>query len=347
MTTLTRRDWLRISTLAIGAAAAPLRAQARPLKMLLNSGYTGANAFFLLAEDKGHFKDAGLDVTFTPGAGAYTAPERMMKEGFDIGYGDISALIETVSREPEQSPVAVYMVFNATPSVLVVRQGGRVELPYDLTGRTLVGHATDVALNTFPVFAAHARIDPQELTITTTEAGMGAMLKDLVAGKCDAVFGYNSTIRAAAAAEKIDPDKQLRFFKYEDLMTDFYGSAVMVRRGLLSEAPQAVRGLLRAITRGLRDAILQPDAALDALAKRDPGVDRQIERARFQNTLDGEMSHPEGQRIGIGDFDEGRLATHIVQMVEGRKLQRVPGILEVFNRDYLPPINERITSLGR
>ena len=105
---------------------------------------------------------------------------------------------------------------------------------------------------------------------------------------------------------------------------------------------QAVRGLLRAITRGLRDAILQPDAALDTLAKRDPKIDRTIERARFQNTLDGEMAHPEGQRIGIGDFDEGRLATHIVQMVEGRKLQRVPGILEVFNRDYLPPINERL-----
>jgi NitT/TauT family transport system substrate-binding protein len=59
------------------------------------------------------------------------------------------------------------------------------------------------------------------------------------------------------------------------------------------------------------------------------------------------MAHVEGQRIGIGDFDEGRLATNIVQNVEVRKLQRVPGILEVFNRGYLPPINERITSLGQ
>jgi NitT/TauT family transport system substrate-binding protein len=347
MTTLTRRGWLRVSTLAIASAAVPIRAQTRPLKMLLNSGYTGANAFFLLAADKGYFNDAGVEVAFTTGAGAYTAPERMMKDGFDIGYGDISSLIETVSREPEQSPVAVYMVFNATPSVLVVKQGGRVELPDDLAGRRLVGHPTDVALNTFPVFAAHARIDPAEAKIEPSDATMGAMLKDLVAGKCDAVFGYNSTIRAAAAAENIDASKQLRFFKYEELMTDFYGSAVMVRRSLLGEAPQAVRGLLRAVTRGLRDAILQPDAALDALAKRDAKIDRAIERARFQDTLDGEMSHPEGQRIGIGDFDEGRLATNIVQMVEARKLKRVPGILEVFNRDFLPPINERITSLGR
>lgn len=343
----TRRQWLRLSTLALAAAATPLRGQARPLKMLLNSGYSGANAFFLLAGDKGYYKDAGIELTFTTGTGAYTAPERMMSEGFDIGYGDISALIEAVSRDPERAPVAVYMVFNATPAVLVVKTGGRVELPYDLEGRTLLGHPSDVALNTFRVFAGHARIDPDEIKISTSDASMESMLKDLIDGKCDGVFGYNSTVRAAAAAGKIDADKQLRFFKYEDLMSDFYGSAIMVRRSLLQESPQAVRGLLRAVTRGLRDAILQPEAAMDALAKRDPKIDRAIEKARFQNTLDGEMAHAEGQRIGIGDFDEGRLATNVVQMVEAKKLQRVPGILEVFNRDYLPPINERITSLGR
>jgi NitT/TauT family transport system substrate-binding protein len=347
MTTLTRRDWLRLSTLAMAAAASPLRAQARPLRMLLNSGYSGANAFFLLAEDKGYFKEAGVDVAFTTGVGAYTAPERMMKEGFDVGYGDMNALIEAVSRDPQRAPVAVYMMFNTTPSALVVKAGGRVELPYDLVGRTLVGHSTDVALNTFGIFAALARITPDEMTIATSDASMGAMLKDLMSGKCDAVFGYNSTIRAAAAAEKIDADKALKFFKYEDLMTDCYGSAIMVRRTLLDESPQQVRGLLRAVTRGLKDAIVQPDAAMDALAKRDPKIDRAIEKARFQNTLDGEMAHIEGQRMGIGDFDEGRLATNIVHNVEIRKLQRVPGILEVFNRDYLPPINERVTSLGR
>ena len=344
---LTRRDWLRLSTASIAAAGWPLRAQTRPVKLLLNSGFSGANAFFPLAEEKGYFKEAGIDVTFTAGRGAYTAASRMMAEGFDVGYGDVNALIETVSSEPLRSPVAVYMMFNSTPSVLVVKNGGPVELPYDLVGRTLVGHASDVALNTFPIFAGHARIDPDEMTIATSEATMGAMLKDLVAGKSDAVFGYHSTVRAAAAAEKIDVEKELKFFRYQDLLDDCYGSAIMVSRSFLSESPDVVRGLLRAVTLGLRDAILQPEGAMDALTRRDPKSDRAIERARLQDTLDGEMAHPEGQRIGIGDFDEGRLATNIVQMVEARKLQRVPGIFEIFNRDFLPPINERITSLGR
>jgi NitT/TauT family transport system substrate-binding protein len=130
-------------------------------------------------------------------------------------------------------------------------------------------------------------------------------------------------------------------------MTDFYGSTVMVSRRLAADSPQIVRGLLRAFTRGLKDTILQPEAAIDSVAKRDPKIDRAIERARLQNTLDGEMAHPEGQRLGIGEVDPGRLAADIVQMVEVRRLTRVPGILEVFNSDFLPPINERITSLGR
>jgi NitT/TauT family transport system substrate-binding protein len=161
------------------------------------------------------------------------------------------------------------------------------------------------------------------------------------------VFGSAAAIRAAAAAGQIDADRQLRFFKYEDLMTDVYGTTVMVSRRLAAESPAVVRGLLRAFTRGLRDAILDPGAAIDAVATRDPKSDRTIERARLQDTLDGEMAHPEGQRLGIGDVDPGRLAANIVQMVQLRKLTRVPGILEIFNSEFLPPINERITSLGR
>jgi len=347
MVTLTRRDVLKVSAGALAAAAWPARAQRRALRMLLNSGYSGANSFFLLAEDKGYLKDAGLDLAFTTGRGAYTAATRMMEEGFDVAYGDVNALIELVSREPSQSPVGVYMVFNSTPSALVVKADGPVQLPYDLPGRRIVGHATDVALNTFRVYAAHARVDPDEITIDTSEARMEDMLKDLLAGKVDGVFGYVSTIRAAAAAATIDAGKQLKLFKYEDLMTDVYGSTVMASRRLVAESPELVRGMLGAFTRGLRDAILQPDAAIDAVAKRDPKIDRAIERGRLQDTLDGEMAHPEGQRIGIGAVDPGRLASNIVQIVETRRLRRVPGILEVFSGECLPPINERITSLGR
>ena len=64
------------------------------------------------------------------------------------------------------------MVFNSSPSTLVVKADGPVQLPYDFLGRKLVGHSTDVSLNTFGIFAALARIDPDDLTISTTDASM-------------------------------------------------------------------------------------------------------------------------------------------------------------------------------
>ncbi len=349
MDALTRRQWLRVSAgVALGAAwSRPARAQAGPLRMLLDSGYSGANSFFLLAADKGYLKGAGVDLSFTPSGGDYSAPRRMMADGFDVGYGDINALIEAVSEDPVGSPVAVYMVFNSTPSALVVRAEGPVQLPYDLLGRRVVGRSSDVALHTFGVYAAHARINLDDVTVAPSEEKLGVLLRELMDGKADALVGYSTDIRAAAAAAKIDADADLKFFKYEDLMTEFYGSAVMVSRALASQSPEVVRALLQAFTRGLKDAILQPDAAIDAVARRDPSIDRDTELARLQGTLDGEMAHPEGERIGIGEVDDGRLAANVVQMVEVRKLARVPGILEVFSHDFLPPINERVTSLGR
>lgn len=40
------------------------------IRLLLNSGFTGANAFFAIADARGLFREAGLDVAFTPGRGA-------------------------------------------------------------------------------------------------------------------------------------------------------------------------------------------------------------------------------------------------------------------------------------
>ncbi len=55
---------------------------------------SGPVAFFALAQDRHYFRDAGLEVQLSGGPGA-AAMVPMVREGaYDIGYGDISALIE-------------------------------------------------------------------------------------------------------------------------------------------------------------------------------------------------------------------------------------------------------------
>ena len=68
---------------------------------------------------------------------------------------------------------------------------------------------------------------------------------------------------------------------------------------------------------------------------------------RLKTTLDIEMAHAEGRRIGIGDVDDVRLARSIALVAETNGLLSVPPTRNAFVREFLPPLAERVTSLAK
>src|SRR6187200_1431932 len=91
----------------------------RTYRVLLNSGISGPQAFMMLAQDRGYLREARVDVEFVAGDGAAAVVPRVLPEGFDFGYGDITALIELAGRTAGEVPLAVYTVFNITPLTIV------------------------------------------------------------------------------------------------------------------------------------------------------------------------------------------------------------------------------------
>src|SRR5215213_10283523 len=88
---------------AIGLAlplATPASAQTTKLKLVLNWKYQGPQGMFFLAEDKGYFKAEGLEVTIDQGDGSATPIPKVASGTYDIGFGDINALIEFAARKP-------------------------------------------------------------------------------------------------------------------------------------------------------------------------------------------------------------------------------------------------------
>jgi hypothetical protein len=70
------------------------------------------------------------------------------------------------------------------------------------------------------------------------------------------------------------------------------------------------------------------------------------ERARLRVTLAGEMSHPEGARLGIGAIDTARFESGLRQLCESKQLARVPAVADVFDAAFGVPPAERITRLA-
>lgn len=347
----TRRDLLRTlaatPALALGGTRDARATQSvTRLRVLLNSDYSSVNTWFTLADDLGYFREAGLALDYTAGRGAYTAAGRTAEEGFDVGYGDVNALVEEVAASNARAPIAVYMMFNRSPSVIAVPADSPIRTPADLSGRHLRGHATDVALQTFPVLAAAHGVDATRVRISSSEAGMGLVVAGMLAGEYDGTFGYDSTITAALITAGT-PTTRVRFLPYPTLIPDLYGSALMVSRRLVREQPTVVRALVRAVNRGVQAVVGDPAAALAATKRRVPAMHEAAERARLEHTLRSDMSHREGTRLGIGAIDDARFTRAIEALCAAKRLARVPRLDEVFDASFAVPANERLTTLAR
>ena len=73
------------------------------LKMVLNWKYQGPQGWFFLAEDKGYFKAEGLEITIDQGDGSATPIPKVASGTYDIGFGDINALIEFAATQARGS----------------------------------------------------------------------------------------------------------------------------------------------------------------------------------------------------------------------------------------------------
>jgi NitT/TauT family transport system substrate-binding protein len=329
--------------LTVTASAIPAAHAQTKIKLVLNWKYEGPQGMFFLAQDRGYFKQQGLDVTFDQGNGSGAAVPQVANGAYDMGFGDINALIELAAKKPDEAPIGVFMVYNEPPFTVAVKADSPIKTAADFPGHTLGGPANDGALKLFPALCATASIDCSKVEISNMQPNLREQM--LMQGQVDAVFGYVNTIRFSAKLSGIDPDKQLRFIRYDQYGMDLYSNTIIVSRKFIKEHPEAVKGFLTALNHGIKDAIADPKAAVDAVAAREPLIKPEIERAKLEATLADEMSHPEIAQIGLGDISDERMTKAIAILVKAKELPRTPALNEVFDRSFLPPAAERPTSV--
>ncbi|MCF8475806.1 MAG: ABC transporter substrate-binding protein [Pseudolabrys sp.] len=339
--TFLARSFLIAAAAAVAIAvpmitAAPPAAETK-LKMVLNWKYQGPQGWFFLAQDRGYFKKAGIDITMDQGKGS-SAPIPMVASGtYDVGFGDINALIQFAAQKPEEAPIAVYVMYNQPPFTIAVRADSAIKIPKDLEGKTLGGAAGDGALKLFPAFCKVAKIDCTTIKITNFQPSLREQM--LMGKQIDGAFGYVNTIRFSAKLMNV-AEKDIRYIKYGDYGMDLYSNAIIVSKKLTKEHPELVKGLIEAINHGVKDALADPDAAIEAVAKREPLIKKDVERERFNATLQDEMNSPEIAKIGLGNIDKDRLAKAIEILVDAQKLPRTPTVDEVYTDKFMPPLSE-------
>jgi NitT/TauT family transport system substrate-binding protein len=308
------------------------------IKMTLDWRFEGQTSFMWLGLSRGYFQQEGLDVQVDAGSGSTAAIQRIHTGAYDMGLGDMSALIEYYGNNPGQTRLQmVYLQYDEAPLAYYALKTSGAKSIADLAGKSIAGQPFEVTRKMFPVFARAAKIDPASIKWVTVDGQLrsNAVIKgDAVA--CGGFFTVPLEFEARGVKRE-----DIVELKVSDVGVRVYGNGLMVSNELIAKNPKVVDGFVRAMNRSFREMLAEPDASIKALNARDPLTQYKQEMERL-NLLRPAILTSRTRVTGLGYVDMPTLAQQIDYVASSVQLKEKPKTEQIFNASFLPPLAERL-----
>ncbi len=336
---LTRRPLLACFALLLTAFALPAaQAQETPIKFQLDWRFEGPAALFLVPVAKGYFKAEKLDVTVDAGNGSGGTVTRVASGAYDMGFADLAALMEFHANNPTapNKPVAVMMVYNNTPAAVLTLKKSGIKTPADLAGKKMGAPVFDAGRKAWPIFAKANGIGNVSWT------AMDPPLREtmLVRGDVEAITGFSFTSLLNLEARGVKTE-DIVVMPYPAYGVKLYGNAVIASEEFLKKNPEAVKAFLRAFSKGMKDVIADPKAAIATVKARDGIINEALELRRLQLALDATVLTADARTEGFGNVLAPRLSLMASQVSDAFNTKDRVNATAVWNPAFLPGAAER------
>jgi NitT/TauT family transport system substrate-binding protein len=287
-----RRVLAGCAGLALAASAAAQGAE--KLKVRLDWTPWGVHAAMHLAQQKGWFTAAGLDVQMEDGNGSVTTVQIVgAGDQFDVGHAALASMM--IARE-KGLPVKAVAVFARLSDVgLLVPQGAGIKGPKDLKGKKVAYTAGSLEAPFIDAFLAAGGLKKGDLDLINVDAAGKAAT--YAAGRADAAF---STIPFfLPVVSQTRPSEAIRFADYNLNMPSFglftSEAKLASRREAIARFASVVAGAWQYVYSG------HEDEAVDAIVAQRPQakLDKKVLRGQI-DALRGffQLPAPAGQPLG-------------------------------------------------
>lgn len=322
----------------LGAAVA--QADETRIRFQLDWRFEGPAAPFLMAVERGYFAEEGLNVQIDSGSGSAGAINRVASGAYEMGFGDLNALVEFLAENPEGPGIqGVYVVYDGTPASVFARKDSGIESPADLAGKALAAPAFDTGYRAWGIFAAANDLEAGAVEWQNVDPTLRETL--LVRGDVDAITGFYFTSLLNLEGRGMG-EEQLTIMPFPDYGVPLYGNAIIASEAFSAANPEAVEGFLRAFNRALGETLADPEGAIEYVRNRDALIDVEMETRRLKLAIDSVIDTEEARANGVGDVDEQRLREAIQLVADAYDLPSVPEPERVFTSRFLPPQEARM-----
>src|SRR5262245_50769752 len=333
------RVWMAIGCLAAVAAvlcaqivapgSRPATAQAlEKVSLRLDWAWWPGQTQFLVAREKGFYKEVGLDVDINQGQGSGNTVI-VVGEGKDpLGFADMGAVATAVSKGVPIRSVATIQQKAGTS--LIFLKGTKISGPKDLEGKRLGTTPTGSDAQRLPAFIAANGVDKDKVTIVGMPGD--AKLAALLTGQVDVFSGDNFFYLPQIKAK----GKEGVALQYADYGVNLLGTGYIANRKFLQEKPEVVRRFVAASLKGLDYTFKNLDEAMGIFLKATQSTEMQ-EVYRDVMTVWQTSFHTkstEGKPVGWQSEKDWESTLDVLEKFGG--LTGRKPVSEYFTNDFVP-----------
>lgn len=271
---------------------------------LTGFGMFGRESYVYVAQEKGYFRDAGLEVTVKAGTATGENLKLISSGQADFCPVDSTGAMLQLGTGAMSGFTIIAMIHQRTLTGIMTLEGKGITTAKDLEGKTIGDASGSVITMLFPTYCKLAGVDATKAKFVVIAPPQ--LPAALAAGTVDAIGQFvvgKPTIEAAAGGKKAV------LLPYSEYLTDLYGNALVTSTKTAKEKPDLVKRFRDALLKGLGYAIDHPDEAGKMLVKNQPTQKEAPAAAEMQ--LMAAYVRSAGSGAPVGAVDSQRVARAI------------------------------------
>jgi NitT/TauT family transport system substrate-binding protein len=277
-----------------------------------------------LAQGKGYFKNAGLEVKFAVGRGGVDVAKQV-----GAGNAPLGGIVADgpIMVRGNGVPVKIVCVFGGKGFMqLVVREDSGIEKPADLKGKTLtVMSYQDTTFYALLGLLASAGLTQSDVNVQAV--GPTGVWQFVAEGKSAGMAGVPDWIPPVVAA-----GVKVKVIKTEDYFPHM-AQGIAASDDIIKQKPDMIRKFVRAALRGMKDIMDNPDKTAEEFVSFVPEWKGKERGVHFAFNMYAKDVYP-GQKV-LGEADGARLAKLQDFYLSKGFIQKATPVNELYTNEFV------------